>query len=226
MRTIALFTTILGLNLAANAQYIHAGGGGFSMGVQTLETTQLPQFATVSPVLSTTNVSMGGYGYFQFGNFLAGFGGAGIFGVEVEDAINRYTVSSGYFTLDLGYKVVNKNKWAAYPILKVGFAGVDYNINSLAEVVVGGETPNFNSVTYSWGNFTYGGALRIERYFSLKEDCTGSQGGGLLGFEIGYLTSPSSSQWYSSSRTKIMGAPEYQFNSLYAKITIGGFGGI
>lgn len=226
MRTIALFTAILGLNLAANAQYTHAGGGGFSMGVQTLETAQLRQFATASPVLSTTNFSIGGYGYFQFGNFLAGFGGAGMFGEEVEDANNRYSSSSGYFTIDLGYKVVNKSKWALYPIVKGGFAGVDYAINSLEAVAVGGETPNFNSATYSWGNFTYGGALRIERYFGLKEDCTGSQGGGLLGFEIGYLTSPSSSKWYSSSRTKIMGAPEYQFNSFYAKIIIGGFGGI
>ena len=225
MKNRILLLIALGFCLTTNAQYSKAAGGAFSLGMQTLDAAPMRQFYTEAPSLSEINFSFSGYLYYQFGSVIAGFSGGGAYGGEVEDANNNYYLSGGYATLDLGYKIINKNNWAVYPVLQAGICGASYSINNKETVTVGSEIAQFNSVDYSWNNFAFGGSLRVERYFRMKEDCEGAKGGGLIGLEAGYLTSPSSSEWYTASRAVVVGGPDYKFNSFFVRLTIGGFGG-
>lgn len=210
--------------LNVSAQYSKASAGAFGFGVQTIDTSPLRQFNTQAPTLSEAGFSFSGYGYYQFSDFLAGFSFGGVYSNEASDADNLYSYAAGYFTLDFGYKIINRNKWALYPILHGGYAGLAYSTESTKAVTVGGETPQFTGVTYNWDNLVYGASLRFERYLGMKEQCDGQKGAGLLGFEVGYLTSPSSADWTTTGRAAVIGAPEYKLNSFFARITLGGFG--
>jgi hypothetical protein len=222
-----LILAALALSIMVNAQYTRAGGGAFSFGVQTLETAGLRQFYTEAPTLNTANFTFGGYGYAQFDAFLFGFSGAGIYGFEADDASNTYYFGGGYFAFDFGYKVINKQKWSLYPMANVGLGGVGYTISQNADMTVGGgEVPIFNNANYGWGSMVYGVGVRFERYFKLKDDCEGGKSAGLFGVEAGYLNSPKNADWTTGSRNRIIGGPDFSFESIYLRLTLGGFGGI
>lgn len=207
----------------ANAQITRGGGGAFSIGLQTLDTESLGAFYNGSMPISSSNFSFGGYGYGQLDNWIIGFSGAGIYGFEQKDESYVYSFGGGYIAADLGYKVVNNEKWSLYPFASIGYGGVGYSIYSNeAEDVMLGDSITFNNVSYGWGNVVYGAGVRVEKYFDSKDPCGN---GGLVGLEMGILTSPTDNNWTLSYGEKVNGAPDYSMRSLFVRVTLGGFGG-
>lgn len=219
----SLIFLIMLAGFQVNAQITRGGGGAFSLGYQSLNTEPLSAFYAGTMPLSPSNFSFGGYGYGQIDQWIIGFSGAGVYGFEQKDDNYRYSFGGGYFNVDLGYKIVNTEKWALYPFGSIGFGGVGYSIYSnQTEDLTLGDSVIFNNVSYGWGNVVYGAGLRVEKYFDSKDPC-GSKG--LVGFEIGFLSSPTSDNWTLGYGEKINGAPDYALQSFFARVTIGGFGG-
>jgi hypothetical protein len=227
MRIIIVLTVLIFLANSSNAQYVKGGGGAFSIGMQTLQVDGLELFDPNSATLSSTNFSLGGYGYWQFNSWLFGFKGAGVYGSKVATTDYEYSLVGGYFMLDFGYKVINKNSLFVYPFIGVGRGGVAHNINSKATIDFSdpvNDKPAINSGVYNWSNVVFDIGVRIEKLFGIREEEKGN-GGGLIGVEIGYMLSPSNTKWRTNTNAVIIGAPEYSMNGVYARIVIGGFGG-
>jgi hypothetical protein len=207
----------------AQAQITRGGGGAFSLGLQNLDTESLVDFYTGSMPISSNNFSFGGYGYGQLDNWIIGFSGAGIYGFEQKDESYVYSFGGGYIAADFGYKFVNNEKWSLYPFASIGFGGVGYSIYANEEEdVTLGDSLSFNSVSYGWGNVVYGAGVRVEKYFDSKDPCGN---GGLVGLELGFLTSPTDNNWTLSYGEKVNGGPDYSMRSFFVRVTFGGFGG-
>jgi len=219
------FLPLIFTSLSLTAQYNSAGTFAFSYGAQSINTAAFKQFYTGAPTLNSTAFSWGGYVNRHYKNFIFGVSGAGIFGEEAETGGYSFYTSGGYVTYDVGYKIINKNKWSLYPAGNIGLGGVNYQISSLQALPVGGESAVFNNARYNWGNLIYGASLRFERYFKLKDDCDSSRTGGLFGIEAGFLASPTNNNWRSAGRTTVLGAPDFAFNSWFVRLTLGVFSG-
>jgi hypothetical protein len=227
MKNVFFVLAFSAISIVTNAQFTRGGGGAFTVGMQMWPVDELKAFAPDGPTISTNSFSLGGYGYWQFNDWIFGFKGAGIYGSEKLDDNYSYRMTGGYFAVDFGYKVVNSNKFFVYPLIGIGWGGVGYNISekfsldlanpdATKPVIYGGE--------YSWSNVVFDVGVRIEQLFGVRSDENGS-GGGLVGIEVGYMFSPSSSDWRTSTNATINNAPEYSLNGLYARVVIGGFGG-
>jgi len=221
-----LLLTILCLSTLtlATAQITRGGGGAFTIGTQLLPTSELLQFDPSAPELSTSNISIGGYSFFQFNSFVVGMSGSGFYGSEKTDSRNTYERGGGMFTVDFGYKVVNSPSFSLYPLIGLGAGGFGYSISGLDDVVIGGDTPAPNESSYNYSSFLFDIGLRFEKTLGYEEgDC--GKGAGMVGVELGYLMSPSSNEWKTGSGASVINGPEYSMSGFYVRLLIGGFGG-
>ncbi len=226
MKKIALLISFLFYAFISTAQYARGGGGAFSFGMQTLSTSQFATFDPNAPSLNEAAFSFGGYGYWQLNDWLFGFKGAGVYGPKQLSGDYEYSYSGGYFMLDFGYKVVNTQKFFVYPFVGVGWGGAGYTINSKFSINLNdpNNKPAIYAGNYNWSNVVFDAGVRIEQLFGLKS-ADGETGGGLVGIEVGYMFSPTSTDWRTNTNATIIGAPEFNMNGLYARIVFGGFGG-
>ena len=215
------------MGLSAQAQYTGGGGGAVSLGIQTLSTSEFTAFDPNAPELNQMATSIGGYGYFQVNNWLFGFKGAGNSSAKQIVGDYEYSAGSGYFLLDFGYKVVNKQKLFVYPFVGVGWGGASYSIDSKFTINLddpNNQRPVIYSGKYNWSNVVFDAGVRVEQLFGIKT--RGAEtGGGLIGLEAGYMFSPTNTNWRTNANATINGAPEYNMNGFYARLLIGGFGG-
>jgi len=208
---------------ALQAQYSYSSGGAFSLGVQSLPTSELLSLTPDAPELNSTNFSFGGYGIWQIQRFMVGFKGAGIYGSTTEQNGLDYRVQGGYWSLDLGYKVINRDRFGLYPLIGIGLGGVTYSVASQQDINL--TVPvSFNNATFDWSGVVLDIGLRAEHLFGLKET-NGQKGGGFYGLELGYMVSPANSDWKTAGGSRIVGAPDYGLNGFYARLLIGGMGG-
>ncbi|MBI1316445.1 hypothetical protein GC167_06245 [bacterium] len=222
MKTIVL---LLGMAVCSPlyAQYSYASGGAFSFGVQSFPTAELLNLTPDAPELNATNLSFGGYGMWQIKRFVVGFKGAGIYGPSEEFDGLKYTTQAGYWSLDLGYKVINRDALSLYPVLGVGWGGLTYTVASMQEAVP--TVPiEFNSAEFEWSGLVLDVGVRVEKLFGLKKTEKG-QGGGFYGLELGYMFSPATDEFETAGGVDVMGGPEYGLNGFYARLLIGGLGG-
>lgn len=227
MKSVLFSLAFLTLTITTKAQYTRGGGGAFSFGMQTLSTAEFKSFDPNAPALNDAAFSFGGYGYWQFNNWLFGFKGAGVYGTKQISGDYEYSNSGGYFMLDFGYKVVNKQKFFVYPFVGVGWGGAGYTINSKFSINLDdpdNEKPAIYAGNYNWSNVVFDAGIRIEQLLGLKTEGD-ETGGGLIGIEVGYMFSPTSTDWRTNTNATIIGAPEFNMNGVYARIVLGGFGG-
>ncbi len=225
-KSIIVFVFIVSCFIS-HAQYTQGGGGAFSFGMQMLPVDGLRAFAPEGPAVSETNFSWGGYGYWQKNNWVLGLKGAGVYGRELIDDLYTYKVTGGYFMLDFGYKVINKEKFSLYPFFGFGGGGVIYNVISKFSIDLadqGTDKPVLYNGAYNWESLVFDIGFRVEQLFGLKQK-NSDTGGGLVGIEVGYMFTPTSNDWRTVSNATIINAPDYNMNGLYARILIGGFGG-
>jgi len=222
-----LYITILFCIIAftVSAQYTVGGGGAFTIGTQLLPTAELQQFNSGSPELPSSNISIGGYGYWQIKSVVFGFQGGGFYGSTVEQGNLQYGQGGGSFSINLGYKIINTDKLGIYPVLGIGGGGIGYRITQTGDIAVSpdqGVTPY--SAEYNWSSVLFDVGVRVEKIFGYESgDC--GKGGGLVGLELGYMLSPSSDKWETAAGASVNNAPEYSLSGFYARLLIGGFGG-
>ena len=227
MKRIVFSLLLLSITTLLSAQYTRGGGGAFSFGMQTWSLDGLDAFAPNGPTLPSNNLSWGGYGYWQFNDWVVGFKGAGIYGRERLDDTYAYNMQGGHFMLDFGYKVINNQKFGLYPFAGVGWGGAGYSIDEKWTINLsesGVNKPVLYSGSYNWSNAVFDVGFRIEQLFGLKQKGEETDGG-LIGLELGYMFTPTSNDWRSNTNATIIGAPDFNMNGFYARVTFGGFGG-
>jgi hypothetical protein len=176
--------------------------------------------------LPTTAPTFGGYGFWQIQNYVIGFKGYG-FNMSSRSGNNlEYSASGGAWSLNLGYKVINKDKFGLYPFIGFGYSGITYSIASTLgeDISIPVTTPSFNNAEYQWNNFMAELGLRVEHFFGYKGN-EESGGGGIVGLEVGYQFTPVHGDWSTKGGAGISGAPNYDMGGFYASVLIGGFGG-
>jgi hypothetical protein len=205
------------------AQYSYSSGGAFTFGVQSLPASDLAGFFEQTPELSNTSFSFGGYGVWQVKNFMFGFKGAGVYGAPVEENGLQYRHQAGYWSADIGYKIINRDKFGFYPLIGIGYGGVSYSISSTEDIDVStGQV--LNGGDFNWNGLVIDVGFRAEHLFGFKSAGSG-KGGGILGLEAGYMFSPQGSDWTTNGGGDIIGGPDFSMNGFYARLLIGGMGG-
>lgn len=223
MKTLLRLSFALLFIVPAQAQYSYSSGGAFSLGIQSIPTAELAMLSPAAPELNATNFSFGGYGVWQFNRYMIGFKGAGIYGSEVRSNNLAYNVQAGYWGLDLGYKVINKDKFGLYPFVGLNYGGLTYSVASTQEYVV--RTPTaLDMAEFNWSGFLLDIGLRAEHLFGFQQSGEG-QGGGLVGLELGYMLAPAGGNWETRSGASVVGAPDYAMDGFYVRLLIGGMGG-
>ncbi len=206
-----------------NAQYSYSSGGAFTFGVQSSDADPLLALSPGAPDLSSVHFSFGGYGAWQFQRFMIGFKGAGLYGPTASANGFEYSAQSGYWSLDLGYKVINRDRFGLYPLVGIGWGGSTYSIAADQDYVVT-DPIAFNSVEYQWSGLVLDIGLRAEHLFGFKQMERG-KGGGMFGLELGYMFSPGNSDWKTLGGGSVIDAPDYGLDGFYARVLIGGMGG-
>ena len=220
-----LLLALLALSTTTYSQITRGGGGAFTIGMQMLPVDELLQFHPEAPKMSTSNIWLGGYGYFQFNRFIVGMKGGGFYGSEQTDVNYSYRMGGGMFAVDLGYKVLHTESYSLYPVLGIGGGGIGYSISDRADVTLGSDnTPILNEASYNYGSVLFDIGARFEKSFGYESGDCGA-GGGMVGLELGYMFSPSKDKWTTSSGASVINAPDYSMNGFYIRLLIGGFGG-
>jgi len=218
-----LFASSVLLSLGLSAQYSYSSGGAFTFGVQSSATDPLLELSPGAPDLSAVQFSFGGYGVWQVQRFVFGFKGAGLYGPSASANGLEYSAQSGYWSLDLGYKVINRDRFGVYPLVGIGWGGTKYSVASDQDLAI--TTPiAFNSVEYQWSGLVIDLGLRAEHLFGFKQNESG-KGGGMFGLELGYMFSPGNADWKTLGGGSVTDAPDYGLDGFYARVLIGGMGG-
>lgn len=223
MKKVLFFFLALFATVCAQAQYSYSSGGAFSLGMQSIPTAELAMLSSGAPELNASNFSFGGYGVWQIKRYMIGFKGAGIYGNEVRSNNLAYKVQAGYWGLDLGYKVINKDKFGLYPFVGLNYGGLTYSVASTQDYVVS-NPPILDVAEFNWSGFLLDIGLRAEHLFGFQKKGEG-QGGGLIGLELGYMLAPAGGNWETRSGAAVVGAPDYAMDGLYVRLLIGGMGG-
>ena len=222
---ILLFCLISTLSFS---QITRGGAGAFVIGTQILPSEELKAFNFLGegPELSTANISIGGYGYWQLNSFVIGMKGSGFFSSEQTDERYSYRRGGGMFAVDFGYKVINNDKLSLYPLIGIGGGGMTYSISDRRDVLLDtGENPPIYQGTYSIANVLFDVGVRLEKSFGFESgDC--GKGGGMVGLELGYLISPSTDNWKTASGASVVNGPDYSLSGFYIRLLVGGFGGM
>ena len=226
MKKLLLLGFIL-VSTSAFAQYKRGGGGAFSFGMQTMPVSELRIFAPDMAPLPTTSLTFGGYGYLQFNRFTVGLKGGGYTGSESRDAEFVYSFGGGYFMADVGYKVFGTDRTSIYPVLGVGFYGAGFQAAELGTVTITNvDLPYMNTSSFNISNVLFDLGVRLEQIVTFKSSEHCGKGGMMVGLEAGYQYSPPTDYWKGSCGCPVYGVPEFSFQGFYARLLIGGFGGM
>lgn len=211
---------------AAHAQFTSGGGGAFSIGAMSAPINKLAPFSPGIEMPGNTAFSWGGYGYFQFQKVLVGFKGYGYYGGVVENEFFNVSNDGGAFLIDLGYKIINKEKLFVYPFVGAGIGGFGHVRSQKEDIaLVDGVLPASNNFSASWVGAVFDVGFRVEKMLNIGERSKGERGGGFVGLEAGYQFSPEKNNWRTAGRGVINNAPDFAFNGFYLRALLGGFGG-
>ena len=213
--------------LTGYGQYSRGGGGAFTIGMQTMPVDELKIFAPDMAPLSSTSLSFGGYGYLQFNKFTFGMKGGGYVGNESRDAEYVYSFGGGFFLGEIGYKVFGTDKTSIYPVLGAGFYGAGFSAATLGTVNIQNvDLPYQNTSSFNIQNVLFDFGVRMEQIVTFKNSEQCGKGGMMVGIEAGYQYAPPTDYWKGSCGCAVYGVPEFSFQGFYARLLIGGFGGI
>lgn len=222
-----LLIAAFALSLTAFGQYTRGGGGAFTIGMQTMPVEDLKIFAPDMAPLPSTSLTFGGYGYIQLNRFTIGMKGGGYVGSESRDAEYVYSFGGGSFLVDFGYKIVGTDKTSIYPVLGVGFYGAGFQAAHLGTVNIQNvDLPYGNTSSFNIQNVLFDVGVRMEQLVTFRSSEQCGKGGMMVGIEAGYQYALPTDYWKGSCGCAVYGVPEFSFQGFYARILIGGFGGM
>lgn len=225
MKKISITAMLLVFLTTAYTQVYKGSGGAFSLGVQSLNSSGLPQISNVSPGFDEIGFNFGGYMYWQFNRFTVGIKGYGVGVRPVEEGDYRYNLSGGAILGEIGYKVLYREKNALYPFVGIGYGGVRYEVDDTRNLDLGSgsQEPILNSGVYSQGGLVYDAGIRWETFLFFEKD---EPEAGLLGIEAGYQFATPNSDWNTKGGGNVIGVTDdYSFDGWFVKLTLGGFEG-
>lgn len=165
----------------------------------------------------------GGGGKVLAWNFLIGGKGYGTLRPEAHTPIGAVAYGGGGGGLELGYAVVNRQRWLLYPYIGVGGYSLGMRVHNHTELdlqigdadVAGGESVAFDSsyVMAEWG-------LGFQRLLFTE----GATGGWQLGAEVGFTLTTSSEAWITVGGGEVSGMNRPEIAGGFLRMTIGGGG--
>lgn len=224
MRKILFTSVLMFLAIWMTAQSYKGSGGAFSLGVQSMETGNLPSITESAPDLSGIGLNFGGYVYWQWNRFTVGIKGYGLYGFRQTEGDFSHQLTGGAALAEFGYKILYQEKNAIFPFVGVGYGGVNYLVEDTRDkILISEPRPVLTSGDYRWQGMVFDAGLRWERFVKFDDD---EPEAGLWGLEAGYQFSPGNRNWRTGGGGEITDAiPDYAFGGWFVKLTLGGFEG-
>jgi len=232
MKAATILAFIFVLSLTAGAQEkkfskMSGGMGHFMAGYSFNNYSGINELfkANGFPELKEGAFSIGGGGWAINNNIIIGGEGFGLSESVVKNSDYQIATSTGYGFFNLGYMLVKKPKFFAYPMLGIGGGETILAITKLENSPVA-----FQDVLDNAGRESYlkaGGFLMNfsigANYLLLGGSSDSGSGGMLAGLRVGYMFDPDPNDWKFNDE-KLTGSPDSGISCFYVKLTIGGGG--
>jgi len=202
------------------------GMGYFMFGGSSIDLSDLNRHLTRNGYseFSERMYAIGGGGHFVVGDFVIGGQGFGIIARDVSSGDFNLSLESGYGTFDLGYIIWSPGHFKIFPMIGVGYGGMELKIVErwpsapFDEVL---ENPRRN-VTLQTGGMVLDFSLATTYTIDFSDD-EDSEGGFILGVRAGYTLFPFKSDW-KMDEINVPEGPEVGITGPYFHVLIG-FGG-
>jgi hypothetical protein len=202
------------------------GAGGFMLGVQWLDLSELNSELRANGFKSFNayDFSYGGAGYGIIGNRLL-IGGEGHgFSQEKSNSTYLQSLSGGFGFFDVGYIVVQRWGFQLYPMIGIGGGGLSMRLTERAvldfdDIV----TDPKREALLSVGSFMLQGAVGLDYMLKLGVMPEMSEGGMLFGIRVGYTYSVTKTDW-DMGDINISGGPDIGISGFYIRFIVGGYG--
>jgi hypothetical protein len=212
---------------------VREGRGYVTVGVSTLDLDAVNDRLSHNgyPTFPERRASLGIGGHAVHGRWLIGGEGQGLIG-RTKDAVAsgqhlEASLNAGYGFFNLGYLVAKQGERHAYPFVGIGGGGVQLTITERA-------TPTFDEVLADPGRdarlvsaaFLIQLGFGVDQLFVLRTrdvDEARYEGGLVLGLRVGYVFTPTHSDWRLSS-ARMAGGPDFGMTGPYLRLVVGGGG--
>jgi len=173
--------------------------------------------------------TLGGGGYGFIGRLM--FGGTAAFHGNAVSATDSARVwhSLGSAFFNMGYVIIDRNRWFAFPYAGVGGSGYTLKLRNTAQqqnIAFDRLRPLTagDSEEYIHGAIAWDAGISV-KYFLITESEEGSHGGMLVGIDLGcsgaYMAS---SRWKDANGTRMSGPGNITGLTPYVRVTLGGGG--
>ena len=223
--SVLLFIFPVGLLAYDDSDY-DGGMGYFMFGWNSIDLSDLNKHLTQKGYseFSENMFAVGGGGHCVISSFVIGGQGSGILARDVSSGDFNLSLKSGYGTFDLGYIVWSPGHFKIFPMIGVGYGGMELKIverrpsEPFDDVL---QDPRRNVILKTGGmvlDFSLATTYTVD--FSDDED---SEGGFILGMRAGYTLYPFKSDW-KMDEISVPEGPEVGITGPYFRVLIG-FGG-
>ncbi len=173
--------------------------------------------------LSENFLTIGGGGYGVMRRFLIGGEGHGYIGSDASSQTYRASVMGGAGFFNIGYSVYSENNWLIYPMIGLGFGGVQLNIRerttpSFDDLI---EDPGHGSNLFT-GGFLMSFSLGTDYLMILRENDK-KAGGIVIGLRAGYTFAPMTGDWMLDEQ-RIGRGPKIGLTGPFLRLSFGGGG--
>jgi hypothetical protein len=201
------------------------GGGGFNIGVGSMDVSKLQVFVPDLSKLSNQQILLGGTGHGFINKLAIGGTGSAIIGNGMKTSDLKVSYGGGYGTFDLGYMIINKERFKIYPLFGLGGGGYGIKISSNQDLSVNDISSNpKREIDLSVGSFVMDVSLNLNALPLVHYDAIDNSYGGLMtGVRVGYVYGFPTSDW-TYEGGDVNDGPNFGINMFYVKLVIGGFG--
>ncbi len=194
-----------------------------SLGYANLDNTEFQSFLVPGfEELSKHYASFGASGHVLLKNLLLGVSGQFIGAPTKEHGDLDADVTGGMGFLNVGYALVNKERFKVYPLLGIGGGVMDMKIMHQGDITQGEIINNpMQQTQLSIANAMVDLGAGLDYTIMEMTSADGRTKGGLnLGLRAGYIFGADDDNW-TYTGGDVMGGPEFGMRSYYVRLAVG-----